>query len=62
LRISILANQTQRPMSQILQIKNSYVSYCVDETSHYVYHKWKQKVKEQEELKALMGRHSKKKK
>jgi len=60
--MSILANQTQRPLSEILKINDSYIAYCVDDTSHYVYLKWKSNAKNQDDLKTLMSKHSVKKK
>ena len=60
--MSVLANQTNRPLSQILKIKNDYLAFCIDETSHYVYLKWKSNAKNQDDLKTLMAKHSTKKK
>ena len=60
--MTILANQTNRPLSQILKVNDAYLAFCVDETAHYVYYKWKENMKNKEELKEMMNKHSVKKK
>lgn len=44
-----------------MQIKDSYVAYCVDETSYYVLIKHRERTKEQKEFEESMSRHSIKK-
>ena len=58
----ILANQTQRPLSEILKIKNSYIAYCVDEVAYYIWIKHKERIREQKEFEESMKKHSVKKK
>jgi hypothetical protein len=57
----ILANQTNRPLSEILGVTDKYISFCIDETAQYVYWHWKEKTKNEAELKDMM-KHSKKRK
>jgi len=42
----------------MLGIKNKYEAFCLDEVAEYVYHKWMEKTKNQEDLKNLMNRHA----
>ena len=36
-----MAGETKEKVSEILKIKDDYVSFCVNEASLYIYMKWK---------------------
>jgi hypothetical protein len=62
LRVAILSERIKKPVSEILGITDKYISFCLEETSHYVYNKAMEKSRNEKELKEMMNKTARKKK